>query len=93
MRDVPGMGVPLPLLFDLAASSAALILLGGSMALRARRALVVSGREEMIGSQWRDRLGRRRRGLGAGARRALARARQRPAAQRASTCASAPSTV
>ncbi|HRE70222.1 MAG: nodulation protein NfeD [Candidatus Accumulibacter sp.] len=49
-RDVPGLGVPLPLLFGLAASSAALILLGGSMALRARRAPVVSGREEMIGA-------------------------------------------
>nr|WP_291998020.1 nodulation protein NfeD [Candidatus Accumulibacter sp. ACC012] len=48
--DVPGMGVPLPLLFGLAASSAALVLLGGGMALRARRALVVSGREAMIGS-------------------------------------------
>ena len=49
-RDVPGMGVPLPLLFGLAASSAALVLLGGGMALRARRAPVVSGREEMIGA-------------------------------------------
>ena len=49
-RDVPGMGVPLPLLFGLAASSAALVLLGGGMALRARRAPVVSGREAMIGS-------------------------------------------
>ncbi|HRF04115.1 nodulation protein NfeD [Accumulibacter sp.] len=50
-RDVPGMGVPLPLLFGLAASSAALVLLGGGMALRARRAPVVSGREEMIGAR------------------------------------------
>jgi membrane-bound serine protease (ClpP class) len=49
-RDVPGMGVPLPLLFGLAASSAALVLLGGGMALRARRAPVVSGREAMIGA-------------------------------------------
>jgi membrane-bound serine protease (ClpP class) len=50
-RDVPGMGVPLPLLFGLAASSAAFVLLGGGMALRARRAPVVSGREEMIGAR------------------------------------------
>jgi membrane-bound serine protease (ClpP class) len=49
-RDVPGMGVPLTLIFGLAASSAALMLLGGSMALRARRAPVVSGREQLIGS-------------------------------------------
>lgn len=49
-RDVPGLGVPLPLLFGLAASSAAVVLLGGGMALRARRAPVVSGSEEMIGA-------------------------------------------
>lgn len=49
-RDVPGMGLPLSLIFGLAASSAALMLLGGSMALRARRAPVVSGREQLIGS-------------------------------------------
>ena len=47
-RDVPGMGVPLALIFGLAASSAAIVLLGGSMALRARRAPVVSGREQLI---------------------------------------------
>jgi membrane-bound serine protease (ClpP class) len=48
-RDVPGMGVPLPLIFGLAASSAVFVLLGGSMALRARRAPVVSGHDEMLG--------------------------------------------
>jgi membrane-bound serine protease (ClpP class) len=47
-RDIPGFGVPLALIFGLAASSAAVVLLGGSMALRARRRPVVSGREEMI---------------------------------------------
>jgi membrane-bound serine protease (ClpP class) len=52
-REVPGLGVPLPLLFGLAASSAALVLLGGRMALRARRAPVVSGREEMLGAPGR----------------------------------------
>lgn len=49
-RDIPGFGVPLPLVFGLAAGSAALVLLGGGMALRARRRPVVSGREEMIGA-------------------------------------------
>ncbi|MDN5782758.1 MAG: nodulation protein NfeD, partial [Luteimonas sp.] len=46
-RDVPGMGVPLPLIVGLAVSSALVVLLGGSMALRARRAPVVSGREDL----------------------------------------------
>jgi membrane-bound serine protease (ClpP class) len=49
-RDVPGFGVPLPLIFGLAATSAATVLLAGSMALRARRRPVVSGREELIGA-------------------------------------------
>jgi len=49
-RDIPGFGVPLALIFGLAASSAAVILLAGGMALRARRRPVVSGREEMIGA-------------------------------------------
>lgn len=49
-RDVPGLGIPLPLIFGLAVSSAALVLLGGGMALRARRAPVVSGREDMLGA-------------------------------------------
>lgn len=50
-RDIPGFGVPLPLIFGLAASSAAVVLLAGGMALRARRRPVVSGREELIGAQ------------------------------------------
>jgi membrane-bound serine protease (ClpP class) len=49
-RDIPGFGVPLSLIFGLAASSAAVVLLGGSMALRARRRPVVSGQEEMTGA-------------------------------------------
>ncbi len=49
-RDIPGFGVPLALIFGLAASSAAIVLLGGGMALRARRRPVVSGREEMVGA-------------------------------------------
>ncbi|MBE0549166.1 MAG: nodulation protein NfeD [Rubrivivax sp.] len=50
-RDIPGFGVPLALIFGLAATSAAVVLLGGGMALRARRRPVVSGREEMVGAQ------------------------------------------
>ncbi len=50
-RDVPGFGVPLPLIFGLAASSAAVVLLAASMALRARRRPVVSGREQLVGAQ------------------------------------------
>ncbi|MFC5520110.1 NfeD family protein [Polaromonas jejuensis] len=48
--DAPGFGVPLPLILALAATSAAVILLGGGMALKARRRPVVSGREEMTGA-------------------------------------------
>jgi len=50
-RDIPGFGLPLPLILGLAASSAAVVLLGGGMALRARRRPVVSGREEMVGAE------------------------------------------
>jgi len=49
-RDIPGFGVPLVLILGLAASSAAMVFLGGGMALRARRRPVVSGQEEMIGA-------------------------------------------
>lgn len=49
-HDVPGIGVPLPLIFGLAASSALFVLLSGGMAMGARRAPVVSGREGMIGA-------------------------------------------
>jgi membrane-bound serine protease (ClpP class) len=48
-RDVPGLDIPLPLIFGIALSAAAGVLLAGSMALRARRAPVVSGREQMVG--------------------------------------------
>jgi membrane-bound serine protease (ClpP class) len=48
-HDAPGFGVPLPLILALAASSAAVILLGGGMALKARRRPVVSGREGLPG--------------------------------------------
>ncbi|MDH4052976.1 MAG: nodulation protein NfeD [Rubrivivax sp.] len=49
-RDVPGFGVPLWLIAGLALSSAAAVLLGGGMALKARRRPVVSGAEELIGA-------------------------------------------
>lgn len=50
-EDVPGFGVPLPLIFGLAASSALLIVLGGGMALRARQRPVLAGHEELIGTR------------------------------------------
>jgi membrane-bound serine protease (ClpP class) len=49
--ESPGFGVPLPLVLGLAAASAAIVLLGGGMALRARRRPVVSGRESLIGER------------------------------------------
>lgn len=50
-RDVPGMAVPLWLIAALAAGSAAFVLLGGAMAVRARKRPVVSGAEEMVGAR------------------------------------------
>ena len=52
-RDVPGFGVPLSLIFGLAASSALLVLVAGRLALRARRQPVVSGREALLGAEGR----------------------------------------
>ncbi|WP_212745084.1 nodulation protein NfeD [Hydrogenophaga sp. 2FB] len=52
-RDVPGMGVPLPLLFGISIVAAAAVLLGGGMALRARRLPIVSGGEDMVGTRGR----------------------------------------
>jgi membrane-bound serine protease (ClpP class) len=48
--DVPGFGIPLPVIIATALMSAALLVLVGGLALRSRRARVVSGREEMIGA-------------------------------------------
>lgn len=50
-RDVPGFGAPLTLIGALAASSAVVVLLTGSLALRARRRPVVSGREQLAGAR------------------------------------------
>jgi len=48
--DVPGFGIPLAVIVATALMSAALLVLVGGLALRSRRARVVSGREEMIGA-------------------------------------------
>jgi len=48
--EVPGFGIPLPVIVTTALMSGAMLVLLGGMALRARRARVVSGREEMIGA-------------------------------------------
>ena len=49
--DVPGYSVPLPLVFAVAAVSAVFVFVVVGMAVKARRQPVVSGREEMIGSE------------------------------------------
>ncbi len=49
-RDVPGFGVPVMLVVLLAGTSLAAVLLGGGMALRARRRPVLGGAEEMPGA-------------------------------------------
>jgi membrane-bound serine protease (ClpP class) len=49
-EEVPGFGVPLPLILGLAAASAAIVLLGGGLALRGYRRPVVSGRESLLGA-------------------------------------------
>ncbi len=48
--EVPGFGIPLPLIAGAALTSAALLVVVGGMALRSRGSRVVSGREEMIGA-------------------------------------------
>jgi membrane-bound serine protease (ClpP class) len=48
--EVPGYGIPLPLIAGLALASAAFILLVGGMAAKARRRPVVTGREELVGA-------------------------------------------
>jgi membrane-bound serine protease (ClpP class) len=49
-EEMPGFGVPLPLVLGLAAASAAIVMLGGALALRGYRRPVVSGREVMVGA-------------------------------------------
>lgn len=48
--DVPGFGVPLPLIIGLTLSSAIVIFGIGSLAARTRSRAIVSGREELVGS-------------------------------------------
>ncbi|HXD41132.1 MAG TPA: nodulation protein NfeD [Ramlibacter sp.] len=52
-EEVPGFGVPLPLILGLAVASAAVVLLGGGLALRGYRRPVVSGRESLLGATGR----------------------------------------
>jgi len=49
--DVPGYGVPLPLIIGLAIVSALFVLMVVRFAVKARRRKVVSGREELVGSR------------------------------------------
>lgn len=48
--DVPGFGIPLPLILGIAAASAAFIIGVATFALRSRRRPVVSGRESLVGA-------------------------------------------
>ncbi|WP_137893819.1 nodulation protein NfeD [Ramlibacter sp. 2FC] len=51
--ELPGFGVPLPLIVGLALLSAAVVLLGGGLALKAHRRPVVSGHAALIGAPGR----------------------------------------
>jgi len=48
--EVPGYGIPIPLIAGLALSSAAFMILIGGMAAKARGRPVVTGREELLGA-------------------------------------------
>jgi membrane-bound serine protease (ClpP class) len=48
--EIPGYGIPLPLIAGIAVATAAFILLVGGMAAKARMRPVVSGREELVGA-------------------------------------------
>jgi membrane-bound serine protease (ClpP class) len=47
--DVPGFGIPLPLILGIAAASAAFLIGVATYALRGRERPVVSGRESLVG--------------------------------------------
>lgn len=51
--DVPGSGVPLPVIVALALAAGGFLLLVARLALRARTRPVVSGREELVGARGR----------------------------------------
>ena len=48
--EVPGYGIPIPLIAGLALASAAFMILVGGMAAKARGRPVVTGREELVGA-------------------------------------------
>jgi membrane-bound serine protease (ClpP class) len=48
--DVPGLGIPIPLIAGLAVASALFVVLVGGMAAKARTRPVVTGREELVGA-------------------------------------------
>jgi len=49
--DIPGFGINMPLIIAFAISSALMLIFVVGMAIRARRRPVVSGQEELVGSQ------------------------------------------
>jgi len=51
--DVPGFGIPAPVIVALALSTGGFILLVARLAMRARGRPVVSGREELVGARGR----------------------------------------
>jgi membrane-bound serine protease (ClpP class) len=48
--DVPGFGIPIALVFGIAAASAAFLVATATLAVKSRRRPVVSGRETLVGS-------------------------------------------
>jgi membrane-bound serine protease (ClpP class) len=48
--EIPGYGIPLPLIAGIAVATAAFVILVGGMAAKARARPVVSGREELVGA-------------------------------------------
>jgi membrane-bound serine protease (ClpP class) len=48
--EIPGFGIPLPLIAGIAVATAAFMILVGGMAAKARTRPVVSGREELVGA-------------------------------------------
>ena len=63
--EVPGFGIPIPLIAGLALASAAFMILVGGMAAKARLRPVVTGREELLGAGGEVIEAGRRRELGA----------------------------
>ena len=91
--DTPGFGIPLPLIGAVAVVSAAFVAGVVGMAAKARRRPVVSGTPDPARHGRRGDRVRRRRRLGLGQRRTLARARAPSRCAPASACASPASTT